>query len=69
MRPLLASAVLQGSGDIGEIGMDIIGEVWRFIRLRKKYWILPIMAIAVLFGGLIIFGQSSVLAPFIYTLF
>jgi Family of unknown function (DUF5989) len=55
--------------DIGEIGMDIIGELWSFIRLRKKYWILPIMAIAVLFGGLMIFGQSSVLAPFIYTLF
>ncbi len=49
--------------------MDVIGELWTFIRVRKKLWVLPIMAIAVLFGGLMIFGQSSVLAPFIYTLF
>ena len=49
--------------------MGIIGELWTFIRVRKKLWILPIMAIALLFGGLLVFGQSSVLAPFIYTLF
>jgi hypothetical protein len=46
--------------------MDFIWELWTFIRVRKKLWIL---AIALLFGGLVVFGQSSVIAPFIYTLF
>ena len=49
--------------------MQFIWELWTFIRVRKKLWILPIMAIAALFGGLLLFGQSSVLAPLIYTLF
>jgi hypothetical protein len=49
--------------------MGFIGELWTFVRVRKKLWILPILAIALVFGGLIVFGQSSVLAPFIYTLF
>ena len=49
--------------------MDFIAELWTFIRVRKKLWILPILAIALLFVGLLVFGQSSVLAPFIYTLF
>lgn len=49
--------------------MDFIWELWTFVRERKKFWILPILAIALLFGGLIILGQTSVLTPFIYTLF
>ncbi|HEX4571458.1 MAG TPA: DUF5989 family protein [Dongiaceae bacterium] len=49
--------------------MGFIGELWTFVRVRKKLWILPILAIALVFGGLLVFGQSSVLAPFIYTLF
>lgn len=49
--------------------MDFIWELWTFVRERKKLWILPILAIALLFGGLIILGQTSVLTPFIYTLF
>jgi len=49
--------------------MGFIGELFTFVRVRKKLWILPILAIALIFGGLLVFGQSSVLAPFIYTLF
>ena len=49
--------------------MEFIWELWTFVRRRKKLWVLPIMAIALLFGGLLVLGQSSVLAPFIYTLF
>ena len=49
--------------------MGFIGELFTFVRVRKKLWILPILAIALVFGGLLVFGQSSVLAPFIYTLF
>jgi hypothetical protein len=49
--------------------MEFIWELWTFLRVRKKLWILPIMAIAALLGGVLVFGQSSALAPFIYTLF
>jgi hypothetical protein len=48
---------------------DLIKELWAFIRVRKKFWLLPIMVILVLLGGLLILAQGSVLAPFIYTLF
>jgi len=46
-----------------------IREFWTFIRLRKKYWLLPILLMLALFGGLIVLTQGSAIAPFIYTLF
>lgn len=49
--------------------MDIIKDLWGFLRVRKKYWLLPIITIMLLFGGLIVFSGGSALAPFIYTLF
>jgi hypothetical protein len=49
--------------------MDIIKDLWGFMRVRKKYWLLPIIMIMLLFGGLIVFSGGSALAPFIYTLF
>ena len=49
--------------------MNFILEFWEFLRVRKKYWLLPIIIILVLFGGLIILSQGSAVAPFIYTLF
>lgn len=49
--------------------MDIIKELWLFLKIRKKFWLLPIIIIMLLFGGLIIMSQGSVMAPFIYTLF
>ena len=48
---------------------SIITEFWEFLRFRKKYWLLPIVIVLLLFGGLIVFTESSALAPFIYTLF
>jgi hypothetical protein len=60
---------IEATGEAWAGQMQFIWELWTFIRVRKKLWILPIMAIAALFGGLLLFGQSSVLAPFIYTLF
>lgn len=48
---------------------SIITEFWEFIRHRKRYWLLPIVVILSLFGGLIIFAENSVVAPFIYALF
>lgn len=49
--------------------MEIIKELWLFLKIRKKFWLLPIIIIMLLFGGLIIMSQGSVMAPFIYTLF
>jgi len=47
----------------------VISEFWTFLRQEKKYWLLPIVVVFVLFGLLIVFSQSSAIAPFIYTLF
>lgn len=44
-------------------------DFWRFLRTRKKYWLLPVIVAAVLMGMLLALAQSSVIAPFIYTLF
>ena len=49
--------------------MDILKDLWGFMRQRKKYWLLPIVLIMLLLGGLIVFSSGSALAPFIYTLF
>ena len=49
--------------------MSFIKELWNFMRVRKKFWILPIMFMMALFGGLIVLSQGSAVAPFIYTLF
>jgi len=49
--------------------MDFLREFWDFLRIRKKYWLIPILIVLVLFGGLIILSQGSAIAPFIYTIF
>jgi len=49
--------------------MDILKELWMFLRARKKLWLAPVIAIMLILGGLLIMAQGSVLAPFIYTLF
>ncbi len=49
--------------------MNFISELWTFLKRRKKLWLLPIIIVMVLMGGLLILAQGSVLAPFIYTLF
>ncbi len=49
--------------------MDFIKEFWEFLKVRKKYWLLPIILVLVLFGGLIVLTQGTVVAPFIYTIF
>ena len=47
----------------------IIGELWSFLKVRKKWWLLPIILTLILAGALIVFGQASPLSPFIYALF
>ena len=49
--------------------MTFLGEFCEFMRVRKKYWLLPIMLMMVLFGGLVILTHGSAVAPFIYTVF
>jgi hypothetical protein len=49
--------------------MDFVAELWRFMRARKKFWLLPILIMMVVFGGLVVLTKGSVIAPFIYTLF
>jgi hypothetical protein len=49
--------------------MSFIIEFWEFLKVRKKYWLLPIFIVLVIFGGLIILSQGSAIAPFIYTIF
>jgi hypothetical protein len=48
---------------------EFIGELWAFMRERKKFWLLPIVVVLLLFGSLVVLTQGSVVAPFIYTLF
>ena len=49
--------------------MDFIKEFLEFLRIRKKYWLFPILLTLVLFGALIVLSQGSAVAPFIYTIF
>jgi hypothetical protein len=49
--------------------LELIMDLWAFMRERKKLWLAPIIIVMVLLGGLIVFAQGSALAPFIYTLF
>ena len=49
--------------------MSILLELWAFMRVRKKYWLAPILFMLLVFGGLVILAQGSAVAPFIYTLF
>lgn len=49
--------------------MEFIKEFWAFMRARKKFWLLPVFVMMLVFGGLIVLTQGSAVAPFIYTIF
>ena len=49
--------------------LSFIREMWRFLRHRKKFWLLPLLLVMALLGVLIVMAQGSAIAPFIYTLF
>ena len=49
--------------------VSFLREFWAFLRARKKYWLLPVLVVMALMGGLLILTQGSAVAPFIYTLF
>jgi hypothetical protein len=49
--------------------MSLLKELWSFIRTRKKFWLVPIILVIVIFGTLVVLAGTSAIAPFIYTLF
>jgi hypothetical protein len=49
--------------------VSFLKELWAYMRTRKKYWLIPILIVMVILGGLIVLAQGSAIAPFIYTLF
>ena len=49
--------------------LSFVREMWQFLRVRKKFWLLPVLLVLSLFGALIVLSQGSAVAPFIYTLF
>ena len=49
--------------------LDLLADLWAFMRERKKFWLAPIIIVMILLGALIVFAKGSSLAPFIYTLF
>ena len=49
--------------------MEFLSDLWAFLKVRKKYWLLPLILILILFGVLIVFTSGSAIAPFIYTIF
>ena len=49
--------------------MWFLNEFWDFLKVRKKFWLLPILLVLLFFGGIIILSQGSAVAPFIYTIF
>ncbi len=49
--------------------MSFLGELWTFMRIRKKYWLFPVVLTMLVFGALLVLAQGTAVAPFIYTLF
>jgi hypothetical protein len=49
--------------------LSLAGELWQFMKARKKFWLLPILVMMGVFGGLIVLTKGSAIAPFIYTIF
>ena len=49
--------------------MSFLSELWAYLRVRKKFWLLPVLVMMVVFGGLVVLTKGSAVAPFIYTLF
>jgi competence protein ComGC len=49
--------------------MSFLADFWKFLRVRKKFWLLPMFVVILLFGALLLMAEGSAIAPFIYTLF
>ena len=60
---------LNGKPILKKINMEFLRDIWLFIKERRKFWLTPVIIILLLLGALIVFGGSSAVAPFIYSLF
>jgi hypothetical protein len=70
MRRSFAASISRRVSAVARSGkIALASEFWAFLRVRKKWWLAPIVVILALFGSLIVFSQGSALAPFIYTIF
>jgi len=49
--------------------MAFIAELWKFLKVRKKFWLIPVLVMMAIFGGLVVLSHGSAVAPFIYTIF
>lgn len=49
--------------------LSIVGEFWQYLKIRKKWWLLPIVLFLLVFGAVLVFAEGSAIAPFIYALF
>jgi hypothetical protein len=58
-----------GNDKSDEVTMAFLQELWAFLRTRKKFWLIPVIFMVAVFGGLIVLSNGSALAPFVYTLF
>ena len=67
--PKLARGANHGGWASSMSKLSILGEIWAFMRVRKKWWLLPIILFMVVFGALLVLTQNTALAPFIYALF
>ena len=69
-RPRAAAPTSNVSSRGGRMAKHgLIGELWAYMKVRKKWWLLPIIVVMLLVGALLVFAQGSALAPFIYTIF
>jgi uncharacterized protein DUF5989 len=69
VAPRVIPGIALQATNLREQVMDFLKELWRFMRVRKKFWLLPILIMMVVFGGLVVLTKGSAIAPFIYTLF
>jgi len=69
LRSAAQRGVIHSSMAGGKAIVSLASEFWQFLRVRKKWWLAPIVLVLGLFGALIVFTQGSAVAPFIYTIF
>ena len=68
-KTYLVESINENNSIVTQFKMDFLIEFWRFLRIRKKYWLLPTIIVLIIFGGLIILTQGTAVAPFTYTIF
>ena len=66
---MIGAAILAAVNPSDEAVMSFLAELWAFMRARKKFWLVPVLIMMVIFGGLVAMTKGSIVAPFIYTIF